>query len=179
VIPIPLPDPPLADDVVELVPWAEADVDAIVEHCNDPAIAEFTFLPIPYERKHALAFLRGQDDRRERGEAIDLAIRDRDSGELLGAVGMRAFREDRASVEVGYWVAPAARGKGAAPRAVRLMTDWALANLPLRRIDLPLDHRNEGSRRVAEKSGFKPTGERRRLHAKGRDWLMDVYAYRP
>jgi RimJ/RimL family protein N-acetyltransferase len=177
--PIPLPDPHLADDVVVLVPWSEDDVDAIVEYCNDPAISEYTFLPVPYERKHALAFLRGQDDRRERGEAIDLAIRDREDGDLLGAVGMRAFREERRSVEVGYWVAPKARGRGAAPRAVRLMTDWALANLPLRRIDLPLDHRNEGSRRVAEKAGFRLTSERRRLHAKGRDWLMDVYAFSP
>jgi RimJ/RimL family protein N-acetyltransferase len=176
---IPLPDPPLADELVALVPWAESDLEEIVEHCNDPAIAEFTFLPVPYERKHALAFLRGQEDRRERGEAIDLAIRDRRDGELLGAVGMRAFREDRASVEVGYWVAPPARGRGAAPRAVRLMTGWALENLPLRRIDLPLDHRNESSRRVAEKAGFELTAERRRLHAKGRDWLMDVYSYAP
>lgn len=177
--PIPLPDPELADEEIVLAPFAEADVDAIVEHCNDEAIARFTFLPVPYERAHALDFHANQDARRERGEAIDLSIRGRDRRELIGAVGLRAFREDRRSVEVGYWVAPPARGRGAAPRAVRLITDWALANLPLERVDLPLDHRNDASRRVAEKAGFEPTSERRRLHAKGREWLMDVYVCAP
>jgi RimJ/RimL family protein N-acetyltransferase len=62
---------------------------------------------------------------------------------------------------------------------VKLITDWALANLPLKRVDLPLDTRNRASRRVAEKAGFSLTSEHRRLHAKNRDWLMDVYAFVP
>lgn len=177
--PLPLPEPPLADDEILLAPFAEHDVDPIVEHCNDPGIAHFTFLPVPYERHHAVDFYLNQDERRERGEALDLSIRDRAGDALLGAVGLRAFREERASVEVGYWIAPPARGRGLATRAVRLITPWALANLPLARVDLPLDSRNHGSRRVAEKAGFALTAERRRLHAKGRDWTMDVYAFVP
>jgi RimJ/RimL family protein N-acetyltransferase len=176
---LPLPDPPLADDEIVLAPFTEGDVDLIVECCNDPQIARFTFLPVPYERRHAVDFITRQDRRRELGEAIDLAIRDRADDQLLGAVGLRAFREDRRSVEVGYWVAPAARGREAAPRAVQLITPWALANLSLARVDLPLDFRNRGSRRVAEKAGFQLTSERRRLHAKGREWLMDVYSFAP
>ena len=176
---LPLPDPPLADDEVELVPYTEADADLIVEYCNDQQIAHYTFLPVPYRRRHALDFIANQDRRRERGEAIDLAIRDRADRALLGAVGLRAFREDRRSVEVGYWIAPPARGRDAAARAVRLITPWALANLPLARVDIPLDFHNHGSRRVAEKAGFRLTSERRRLHAKGREWLMDVYAFGP
>lgn len=174
--PLPLPDPPLADDEIVLSPFTEADVDRIVESCNDPGIARFTFLPVPYERRHAVDFYSRQDERRDRGEALDLAIRDRTDDSVLGAVGLRAFREDRRSVEVGYWVAPDSRGRGVAPRAVRLLAGWALAELPLARVDLPLDHGNAASRRVAEKAGFELTAERRRLHAKGRRWLMDVYA---
>jgi ribosomal-protein-alanine N-acetyltransferase len=177
--PLPLPEPPLGDEEVVLAPFAKADVQLLVDYCNDPGIAHFTFLPVPYEECHASDFVGNQHRRRERGDALDLSIRERRGGELLGAVGLRAFREDRASVEVGYWIAPPARGRGIAPRAVRLMTDWALANLSLRRIDLPLDSRNDASRRVAEKSGFTLTTERRRLHAKGRDWLMDVYSFVP
>ncbi len=177
--PLPLPDPPLADEEIVLTPFSELDLGPLVDYCNDPEIARFTFLPVPYERRHALDFFTNQDARRERGEAIDLSIRDREDLALLGAVGLRAFREERASVEVGYWVAPPARGRGLAPRAVRLMTAWALANLPLSRVDLPLDARNAASRRVAEKAGFSLTSERRRLHAKDRDWQMDVYAFVP
>lgn len=177
--PLPLPEPPLADDEIVLAPFSELDIEPIVEICNEPAIAHFTFVPAPYEREHAVDFCAHQHDRRERGEALDLAIRARGDRALLGAVGLRAFHTERASVEVGYWVAPGARGRGIAPRAVRLITSWALANLPLARIDLPLDSGNDASRRVAEKAGFSLTSERRRLHAKGRDWTMDVYAFVP
>ena len=177
--PLPLPEPPLADEEIELSPFTELDVDAIVEYCNDPGIARYTFLPVPYERRHAVDFTSRQDVRRERGEALDLAIRDRADSSLVGAVGLRAFREDRSSVEVGYWIAPPARGRGLAARAVRLITPWALANLALARVDLPLDNGNHGSRRVAEKAGFSLTAERRRLQAKGRNWVMDVYAFVP
>jgi RimJ/RimL family protein N-acetyltransferase len=176
---LPLPEPPLTDDEIVLTRFGKADLGPLLEYCNDPEIARFTFLPVPYERHHALAFVGNQDDRREHGEALDLSIREGDGLELLGAVGLRAFNEERASTEVGYWVAPPARGTGVAPRAVRLITAWALENLPLRRIDLPLDAGNAASRRVAEKAGFSLTAERRRLHAKGREWLMDVYAYVP
>jgi ribosomal-protein-alanine N-acetyltransferase len=177
--PLPLPEPPLGDEEFVLAPFMDADIRLLVDFCNDPGIAHFTFLPVPYEERHAADFVGNQHRRREHGEALDLSIRERHGVELLGAVGLRAFREERSSVEVGYWIAPPARGRGLAPRAVKLMTDWALANLPLRRIDLPLDFRNEASRRVAEKSGFSLTSERRRLHAKGRDWLMDVYSFAP
>jgi RimJ/RimL family protein N-acetyltransferase len=177
--PLPLPEPSLGDDELVLAPFTDGDVGLLVGFCNDPGIAHFTFLPVPYEERHATDFIGNQHVRRERGEALDLSIRERHGEELLGAVGLRAFRESRASVEVGYWIAPPARGRGLAPRAVRLVTDWALANLPLRRVDLPLDFRNDASRRVAEKSGFSLTTERRRLHAKGRDWVMDVYSFDP
>jgi ribosomal-protein-alanine N-acetyltransferase len=177
--PLPLPEPPLADEEFVLAPFADTDIQLLVDYCNDPGIAHFTFLPVPYEESHASDFVGNQRTRREDGDALDLSIRDRRDGDLLGAVGLRAFREERSSVEVGYWIAAPARGRGLAPRAVRLMTDWALANLPLRRVDLPLDFRNDASRRVAEKSGFTLTPERRRLHAKGRDWVMDVYSFDP
>jgi ribosomal-protein-alanine N-acetyltransferase len=177
--PLPLPEPPLGDEEFVLAPFAEADLGLLVDYCNDPEIARFTFLPVPYEEHHAREFVGNQRARRERGEALDLSIRDRRGGELLGAVGLRAFRAERASVEVGYWIAPPARGRELAPRSVRAITGWALANLPLRRVDLPLDSRNDASRRVAEKSGFSLTTEHRRLHAKGREWLMDVYSFAP
>ena len=176
---IPLPDPPLADDEIALGPFAEADVPLLVEHCNDPRIAHFTFIPAPYDRRHALEFVGDQDERRRRREAIDLSIRDGSGDTFLGATGLRAFDWSRGIGEIGYWVAPWARGRGIAPRAVALLSAWALDSLPLTRIELPLDSENQASRRVAEKAGFALTREHRRLHAKGREWRMDVYAHQP
>ena len=46
-------------------------------------------------------------------------------GRLLGAVGL-IDRHDAARAEVGYWVAPWARGRGVAGRALALISRWAL-----------------------------------------------------
>lgn len=172
---LPLPDPPLGDEAVSLGPFEDAEVDGLVELCNDPAIARFTFIPSPYERRHAVDFVAGQRQRRMNGQAIDLAVRSRESGALAGAVGLRNFGAGRSSCEVGYWVSPDARGAGVAPRAVALICEWAFATLAVGRIVLPADAENEASRRVAEKAGFLLTAERREAVAKGRHWRMVVY----
>ncbi len=178
VSPIPLPDPALADERIELGPFTDADVATLAATCTDPEIARFTFIPAPYELCHALDFVDRQDERRETWEAIDLAIRDRDDGALLGSTGLRVFDTARGSCEIGYWVAPEARGEGVAPRAVRLLADWALESLPVDQVDLTADAPNAASLRVAEKAGFAPTGEIRERFAKGRRWRLVVHTYR-
>ena len=159
--PIPLPDPSLGDDEIALRPFDERDLDRLVEVCNDQAIAHYTFIPAPYSRTDAELFVSGQDERRRAGDAIDLAIRDRREDELLGAKGMRVFRPERASCEIGYWVAPAARGRGIAPRAVGMLARWALRALPVSLVELTPDVDNRASRRVAEKAGCELTEGRR------------------
>lgn len=63
--------------------------------------------------------------------------------------------------EIGYWVAREARGKGVATRAVALLRDWAAAEHGLRLIELVIHEENTLSQRVAERTGFLNTGERR------------------
>lgn len=169
--------PALADEAITLCRFNDGDIALLAEICQDPAIAHFTFVPVPYELCHALDFVENQDRRRETGEALDLAIRDRASGELVGSTGLRVFDFARGSCEIGYWVAPAARGAGIAPRAVRLFSDWALTALPIDRVELTTDTPNAASRRVAEKAGFALTDEVRERSAKGRRWRMVVYRY--
>lgn len=83
-----------------------------------------------------------------------------DHGVLLGRVG---FRVDLAegSAEAGYWVVPAARGRGVAPRALRAVTEWMFANVGLHRIELSHSSANEASCRVAMKAGYLYEGTRR------------------
>jgi RimJ/RimL family protein N-acetyltransferase len=89
------------------------------------------------------------------GLAAPLAIVAAPDGELLGSISLLriAWRHQRA--EVGYWLAPAARGKGHATRAVRLICAWGFSTLGLERIDLLAATGNHASQRVAERSGFQ------------------------
>jgi RimJ/RimL family protein N-acetyltransferase len=56
---------------------------------------------------------------------------------------------------IGYWVAAAARGRGVATRALRLVCEWRQER-PLRLVTHP---RNVASQRVAEKAGFRCVGK--------------------
>jgi RimJ/RimL family protein N-acetyltransferase len=63
--------------------------------------------------------------------------------------------------EIGYWTAAPARGRGVATAAVGLLRGWAVDALGIEEIEILCDVANAPSRRVAERSGFIATGERR------------------
>jgi RimJ/RimL family protein N-acetyltransferase len=85
---------------------------------------------------------------------------------VLGEVGLAHL--DRAGrAEVGFWLAPQARGRGLATSAVRLLTAWALhapgpslgRGLSLRQLwarTTPGDHRAAG---VLGRAGYRLRGE--------------------
>lgn len=60
--------------------------------------------------------------------------------------------------EVGYWVGPAGRGRGVAPRAVRLLANWAFAEGGLARLELLIEPANTASLAVAERAGCEREG---------------------
>ena len=70
-IPLLLPDPPLADGRVILRPLADGDVAAIVEGCRDPLVQRFTRVPADYSEDDARAFIGGAPGRRANGVSLE------------------------------------------------------------------------------------------------------------
>ena len=62
------------------------------------------------------------------------------------------------TAEIGYLVAPQARGKGLATYGVRTLADLCFQKTPLRKLIAFVHEDNEPSRRVLEKLGFKAEG---------------------
>ena len=60
--------------------------------------------------------------------------------------------------EVGCCIVPAARGRGIATEALRLLTDWAFAALGLGRIQVFVAAQNVAALRLAESAGFRREG---------------------
>jgi RimJ/RimL family protein N-acetyltransferase len=89
---------------------------------------------------------------RDAGEDVRDPGRGRD--ELLGVVTVNLVEEGT----VGYWLAPAARGRGVMTRAVRLAVDWARAEHGIRVLRLTTHPHNLASQRVAERVGFRRIG---------------------
>jgi RimJ/RimL family protein N-acetyltransferase len=179
--PLPLPDPELADDAIRLRAPTAADVPAIAEACQDPAIQHFTFVPVPYREQDARDWVGGAPARAAAGEALSLVIADAgDHGGLQGAVGLLRPDWTQATIEIGYWVAPWARGRGLAVRAVTLLAPWALRTLDLARVACDVDVDNAASRQVAQRAGFVaedvPLAP---VVVKGRTWNLVSYSLRP
>ena len=145
------PDPPLADDAVLLRPWLPDDAEEIARCCNDDLTSHFIpFLPSPYTLTDAEMFI----ERTVSEAEVNLAITDRATGTLLGAVGVSLKAFDEEIAEIGYWLAPEARGRGAATSALVLLSGWALRELPIARLQLTADVANLPSQAVAERAGF-------------------------
>ena len=154
----------LRDGDLELRPWTEADVPALVDACNDPEIPRWIpAIPQPYTEADALAFVRG-----EVSSVPEHSFAITQGGEVVGAIGL-TVNQSRGGV-IGYWCAAAARNRGVVTRALRLIVRWGLEDLELARLALITDPDNVASQRVAEKVGFRREGVLRShlLHPDGR-----------
>ncbi|MET0601038.1 MAG: GNAT family N-acetyltransferase [Baekduia sp.] len=176
--PLPLPDPELADDAIRLRPPSAADVPAITEACQDPAIQHFTFVPVPYSEEDARDWVGGAPARAAAGENLSLVIANADDRtEVLGTVGLLRPDWERRTIEIGYLVVPWARGRGLAVRAVKLLAPWALRTLDLMRVDCDVDVDNVASRQVAQRAGLvEQDAARAPLTLKGRTWNLVSYS---
>jgi RimJ/RimL family protein N-acetyltransferase len=153
------PAPPLAGDVVLLRPWREADVPGIVLAFSDPVMQRFSWRTTPYTETDAREYFAEQEEVRLRGEGLNFAlVEPRDQDVVLGDVCLYEVRLDQGCAAVGYWLAPGARGRGLATHAVRLLAQWAFAELGLARLELTCGPDNEASQRVAERCGFVREG---------------------
>lgn len=174
------PDAPLTDGVVTLDAFTRDDVLDIVGAIDDE-ILRWLPLPDPYGETEARAFVDGAPNRAATGDALTFAVR-RATGcgqvVLAGSVGVSVSRPRTGEVALGYWVAPHARGRGTAVRAVRLLAQHVLSTPGVERLEILTHPANHGSRRVAERVGARFEGIRRRgLLPPASDGTSDAAVY--
>jgi len=90
-----------------------------------------------------------------------------DGAELLGSLSIHRIDRDQADGEIGYWIAPSARGRGLAGLAAEAACRWAFGDLGLHRIQLFHAVENVASARVAENARFTCEGRLRQSHRYG------------
>jgi len=81
-----------------------------------------------------------------------------ESGRLVGTVSVHQIDHVQGTAEIGYRVAPWARGRGVATLALGAAASWALGEEGLVRVQLYHAAGNPASCRVAEKCGFRYEG---------------------
>lgn len=161
--------PVLPAGAVTLRPPRDDDSDAVVAACRDPEVVRWFGVPQPYTAGHARRWVHEEAPGEwARGTEAIFVIADR-ADAYAGAADLRVSPHDPAAGEVGFLVAPQARGRGYAVAALRALTGWGFAELGLRRVQWRAEVGNEASRRVAERAGFVMEGlQRQALETDGR-----------
>jgi len=138
--------------------WVEAMLD-------DPDLLRFTRIPEPVPPGFARTWLEGYEKARSDGSREAFAILG-DKGDFLGMAFAPQIDRRTRTAELGYVVAPDARGRGVATEALRRLTEWAFAELGMVRLELMISVENAASKRVAERCGYVREGVLRSLHFK-------------
>ena len=172
------PEPALADDAIRLEPLSEAlapDFDWVVH--GDSETDRFTLIPSRPDTSFLRTWLGRYERGWDNGSCAGFAIRDGGSGAVIGFAAFVQLDLEKQQGEIGYVVDAAARGRGAARRAVVLLTSWGFTQLRLQLVELRIDPANEPSARVAERAGYRREGTLRSTYFKeGRRSDVDIWA---
>lgn len=151
--------PTLSDGVVTLRAHRPQDVPDVVAMCSDPQTVRWTTVPHPYGRAEGEAFVGSRRAQWESGRCLAFAVED-PQGRFAGTIDLRP---DGTAAEVGFGLAPWARGRGLASRAVRLACAWGFAEAGLEVVHWRAAVGHWAGRRVAWACGFRVEGRVRGL----------------
>jgi RimJ/RimL family protein N-acetyltransferase len=126
----------IAESIDDLRPWMEW-----AERVPTPEEAEINV------RQARCRFLERTDLR------LHLYLKGTDT--LVGCSGLHRIDWQVPRFEIGYWCRSGFTGQGYIIEAVRGVTRFAFATLGAERLEIRMDSRNERSRRVAERAGYR------------------------
>lgn len=155
----------LVTDRCVIRPYTLNDLDALVEHANDPEVAAMLRdrFPHPYTRECGQQFLAAataQDP--PESFAIDV------DGVAIGGIGVHPCDDVmRHSAEIGYWVGRKFWGRGLASAALLAVVGHVFREGRFCRLNAHTFEGNDASGRVLEKAGFVCEGRLRKAVFKG------------
>ncbi|TMR00816.1 GNAT family N-acetyltransferase [Nonomuraea turkmeniaca] len=156
---------PITTERLLLRPFTDADLDAVHAYESRPDVARYLYWE-PRDRDTSRTFLDKKITRtalRDEGDALDLAITLRPTGQatghstgpVIGSVLLIWTSKEHRQGEIGYILHPDHHGHGYAAEAAREMLHLGFHDLGLHRITGRLDARNTASARVLEKLGMR------------------------
>jgi RimJ/RimL family protein N-acetyltransferase len=167
-------EPPalISDGVIVLRPSEERDVPSIADASHDPETRQWLDdEPLTLERQRDLVS-RAQERWRS-GRGAPFVIAEATTDVALGLLNVQFDDDEVAGLAVSVF--PDARGRGVAPRALRLGAELATLELGLQRVYAEAAVANVASMRAIEKAGFQREGLLRahcKTHGRRHDCVM-------
>ena len=147
------------------------DVHSIYTYAREPEISRYTTLPQPYLLSHAKKFIKDTALVHRKQQAYHFAIIWKESGKLIGMIGLEHYDKTAKKAELGYWLGKPYWGQKIMQEAMRLVLQFGFKTLRLQRIYARTMHPNIASTHLLLKHGFKHEGILRRHIFRNNEWL--------
>ena len=132
---------------------------------DDPEVLKYTRLPDPPVPGYASEWYARYQAARKDGTRQAFVALDPD-GTFLGVALAPHIDVEAREMELGYLVAPAARGRGVGTEMLRQLTTWAFTESLAMRVTLIIDVTNVASQLVAARAGYTFEGVLRSTYFK-------------
>jgi ribosomal-protein-alanine N-acetyltransferase len=164
------PQPAIVSGDLMLRRWNPRDAAQLVAAYGDPDISHWNLRRLDSENEAQSLIHTWKRGWRRKEAASWAVVRMDDVDKVLGQIGFRSLYLGDGMAEISYWVVPGQRRMGLATRANLTLSDWAIKELGLHRLELVHSVHNAGSCRVAVNSGFEIEGVKRQLQQHADGW---------
>ena len=150
---------PFHTDRLRFRPFTDADLDALNAMWSHPQVGPW--IGGTHASRDQSAGVLAEHVRHQRAHGFGFwAGEDRETGELLGEVGLMLFEGHGPEIEIGWCFTPDSWGRGLAREAAAKWLEIGFAELGLERIIAVILPENERSIRLAKSLGMRAAGMR-------------------
>jgi aminoglycoside 6'-N-acetyltransferase len=163
---------------LSIEPLTMRDVDDFVRYRQDPVIARFQSWDTNYSSQHGIDLVQSQADvvLPTPGNWLQLAIHDRETGELLGDLALHTIDDTELSFEIGFTLATKNQGNGIAREATQRLLDFLFDEVGAISVCASCDSRNSPSIALLLALGFENRpSESRTENFKGESIVVNYF----
>ncbi len=153
------------------------DAPDVFAYCSDPETARYVTWEAHKTQEDSRRFLDWTLSRYRNGEPSDWAIMEKESGRIIGSMGLVSVEARNLCGEVGYVIGRPYWGKGYTAEALGRVLRFLFEECGMNRIQAMCCEENAASARVLEKTGFQFEGLlHQRMRMKEQFWDLKLYA---
>lgn len=148
---------PLLTHRLSIEPLSRQDLDSFIAYRQDPEVAKYQSWDISYSKRQALELIESQRNvlLPGKGSWLQLAIRDRLTGELYGDVALHSLNNEGTYFEIGFTLAQVNQGKGISKEAVGRLIKYLFDEVGAVSIVANCDQRNLSAIKLLLSLGFE------------------------
>lgn len=170
---------PLLTQRLTIEPLALSDLATFVSYRQSPEIARYQGWDTNYSLTQATELIESQIGvvMPAPGEWLQLAIRNRFTGELIGDLALHALEDDDCAFEIGFSISLPHQRQGLAKEAAASLVSYLFTEIKAKKIIAQTDRRNAPSIALLQSLGFQMDPSKRLTEEfKGEEVTVDYYS---